>query len=86
MPTWTQKKIDAVVEDAPVLEYLLKKAHDENKFKNIIVLPLAFEKQNYGIVLPEEHHRMERLNQILLKARQNPEWQMIQDKYFKENK
>ncbi len=78
------KKIDAVVADAPVLRYLLKKGHKENKLQGIIVLPAVFEKQNYGMVLPEDHRRHEELNRSLLEVRREPGWKAIQDHYFKE--
>ncbi|MEA3468539.1 MAG: transporter substrate-binding domain-containing protein [Thermodesulfobacteriota bacterium] len=78
------KKLDAVVSDAPVLRYLLKKGHQENQFQGIIVLPAVFEKQNYGMVLPENHHRQEELNRSLLEVRREPGWKAIQDHYFKE--
>ncbi len=78
-----EKKIDAIVEDAPVLQYLLKKGHAENKFSKIVVLPAVFEKQNYGMILPEEHRLREQLNQALLEARRDPKWQNLQDQYLK---
>ncbi len=80
------EQIDAVVEDAPVLQYLLKKGHAEDKFKKIVVLPAVFEKQNYGMVLPEEHRMHEELNRVLLEVRREPGWQAIQDHYLKEQK
>ncbi len=78
-----EKKIDAIVEDAPVLQYLLKKGHSENKFMEIDILPTVFEKQNYGMILPQEHRLRDGLNQALLEARQNPKWKAIQDNYLK---
>ncbi len=81
-----EKRIDAIVEDAPVLQYLLKKGHAENKFTGIAVLPAVFEKQNYGMILPEEHQLRESLNQALLEARHDPKWQALQDKYLKQLK
>ena len=79
-----EKKIDAIVEDAPVLQYLLKKGHSENKFMKIDILPTVFEKQNYGMILPQEHRLRDGLNQALLEARQNPKWKAVQDKYLEQ--
>ena len=81
-----EQKIDAIVEDAPVLQYLLKKGQTEDKFLDIVVLPAVFEKQNYGMILPEEHRLRESLNQALLEARHDPKWQVIQDKYLKKER
>ena len=78
------KKIDAIVEDTPVLQYLLKKGRSENKFMEISILPTVFEKQNYGMILPQEHQLRDGLNQALLEARQNPKWKAIQDQYLKQ--
>ncbi len=78
------KKIDAVVEDEPVLRYLIKKGHGEGQYQGIVVLPAIFEKQNYGMVLPENHPRHEELNRALLEVRREPGWQALLDHYFKE--
>ena len=78
------KKLDAIVGDAPTLRYLLKKGHEENQLQDIIVLPAIFEKQNYGMVLPENHRRQEELNRSLLEVRREPGWKALQDHYFKE--
>ncbi len=80
------KTIDAVVEDAPVLRYLLKKGRVDGKFKKIVILPAIFEQQNYGFVLPEDHQLHEELNRALLEVRREPGWQALQDFYFKEQK
>ncbi len=80
------KTIDAVVEDVPVLRYLLKKGRAEGKFKRIVILPSVFEKQNYGFVLPEDHQFHEELNRALLEVRRESGWRALQDFYFKEQK
>ena len=80
------EKIDAIVEDNPVLQYLIKKGQMENRFSEIVILPAVFEKQNYGMILPENHKLRESLNQTLLEARRDPKWQALQDKYLKQLK
>jgi polar amino acid transport system substrate-binding protein len=63
--------LDAFVYDAPIIRYLVK-IHLSGRVR---VLPMTFERQEYGIVLPEGSNLMEPLNRSLLEHIRSPEWQ-----------
>ncbi|MCA9436273.1 MAG: transporter substrate-binding domain-containing protein, partial [Candidatus Omnitrophica bacterium] len=58
----SEDRIDAVVHDAPLLEYY---AHHEFEGQ-VDVLPRVFARQNYAFALPEKSERLEPINQVLL--------------------
>jgi len=65
--------LDAVVYDAPILNYTIK-----NKFQgDLALLPKTFESQQYGIALTSGSLLRERINQSLLRILQSPEWDEI---------
>ena len=65
-----QGKIDAVVYDASILRYLVRR-----DFPGAIhVLPATFELQNYAIALPADSPLCERINQAMLYTMSLPEW------------
>ena len=64
-------KIDAVVYDAPILRYLVKKKF----WYKMKVLPNTFVRQDYGIALPEGSSLREPINRALLKEIHDPKWQ-----------
>ncbi|MBY5993677.1 transporter substrate-binding domain-containing protein [Ferrimonas balearica] len=74
--------VQAVVADDAVLKYALGQASAEGRFESISVLPYQFERQNYGLVLPDDSPIREELNQALLKVRTSPEWQQALKSYL----
>lgn len=78
------QKIDAVVEDAPVLKYLIKQGHKVGKYQSVTILPTVFNKQNYAMVMPEDHSKQEEFNRLLLEVRRQDKWSALQHKYFSE--
>ncbi len=61
---------DAVVYDMPTLRYLSKHELDEP----LDVLPRRFDRQNYGIGLPQGSPLRETINRVLLRKISEPEW------------
>jgi len=73
-----QKKIDAVVYDAPLLKYLIKK-----DFSNSLMVTNAlFKPQNYAIALETNSSLRESINRSLLKIIDSPIWEDIKHKYL----
>ncbi|MCW8329341.1 transporter substrate-binding domain-containing protein [Photobacterium sp. SDRW27] len=77
-------EVDAIVADAAVLKYLLKKSKEKGEYQNLMVLPYQFEKQNYGFVIEDKSEYIEQLNRALLKVRRSPEWRQALHEYFAE--
>ncbi|MDB4444555.1 transporter substrate-binding domain-containing protein [bacterium] len=74
----SEGNIDALVYDAPVLQYLVNK-----EFKGILeVLPKVFVPQDYGIALKPGSPLREPVNRILLQKIREPEWQDIVSRYL----
>ena len=71
-------KLDAFVYDAPLLRYL---ANTEFKGR-VEVLPRRFERQDYGIALPEGSPLREPMNRVLLRRISGPEWQDVLYRYL----
>lgn len=69
---------DAVVYDAPVLLYY---AAHEGKGRVQIVGPI-FRKENYGIVFPDKSLLRKRVNEALLKLRENGAYDQLYKKWF----
>lgn len=69
---------DAVVYDAPVLLYY---AAHEGKGRVQIVGPI-FRKENYGIVFPDKSPLRKRVNESLLKLRENGAYDQLYKKWF----
>lgn len=69
---------DAVVYDAPVLLYY---AAHEGKGRVQIVGPI-FRKENYGIVFPDKSPLRKRVNEALLKLRENGAYDQLYKKWF----
>jgi polar amino acid transport system substrate-binding protein len=72
------KQVDAVVFDAPVLLY---HASNEGKGKARVVGPI-FRKENYGILFPQDSALRKRVNEALLKLRENGTYDTIYTKWF----
>ena len=73
-----QEQADAVVYDAPVLLYY---ASHEGKGKVQVVGPI-FRKENYGIVFPNKSPLRKRVNEALLKLRENGTYDQLYKKWF----
>ncbi len=71
-------KSEAMVYDAPVLQYLCKTEYN-NKLS---VLPNVFEKQYYGIVLPQNTALRKEINQAILKLLDKTESREIFNRYL----
>lgn len=72
------KKVDAMVYDAPLLQYI-----SNEKFSNdIIITDALFERQNYGIALPQESTLRESINRVMLEIIHSPQWDKIKYKYL----
>jgi polar amino acid transport system substrate-binding protein len=72
-----------VVGDDVVLKYEIKEAQAEGRYESLLVLPFAFEKQNYAFALPDESSLLEKLNQALLSVRDTLEWKAEIVKYIR---
>ena len=66
-------EIDALVEDAPLLQYLVNK----NFRGRLQVLPQRFDRQYYGIALPTGSNLREPLNRALLRFIHTEDWQSL---------
>jgi polar amino acid transport system substrate-binding protein len=70
--------VDAVVYDAPILQYLAK--HELGGA--VHVLPQVFDRQDYGIALPDGSALREPLNRALLDALAGDRWQALLERYL----
>ncbi len=66
-------RIDAVVYDEPMLRY----AAHQNYSGSIRVLPATFERQDYAFALPANSALRERVNQVLLRRLEHPQWEDV---------
>ncbi len=78
MAALRNREIDALVHDAPLLKYLSNIDPDAD----ILVLPETFDKQFYGIALPDESPWREAINRALLKKAHGPDWNAILARYL----
>lgn len=65
--------IEAMVYDAPMLSYW----SNQGIFKKVMVLPVTFDKHNYGIALAPGSPLRKPINQAILKKLRSPEWQEL---------
>lgn len=77
----SQGKVQAVVYDAPLLQY---KASNSYKGK-IDVLPNTFRRQSYAFVLPNGSPLREPINRAMLRELSSPQWQDILYRYLGSN-
>jgi ABC-type amino acid transport substrate-binding protein len=73
-------RTDAVVYDAPILQYLCRLETEAR----LAVLPRTFNRQDYGFALPPESPLREPLNQALLEQLRSPWWQDVLYRYLGE--
>jgi polar amino acid transport system substrate-binding protein len=71
-------EIEAIVYDSPVLLY-----HASHEGAGVVsVVGPVFQKQSYGFALPHESPLRERINNILLKLREDGTYQKLHFKWF----
>jgi len=74
----SEQKVDAMVYDAPLLQYSIKE-----RFSDTLMMTGAlFENQNYGIALPEGSPLREQINRVMLEIMHSKAWENIQHKYL----
>jgi polar amino acid transport system substrate-binding protein len=66
-------EVDAFVEDAPIMQYLI----NSNFRGQLQVLPQTFDRQYYGIALPSGSNLREPLNRALLRFIQSEDWRSL---------
>lgn len=71
-------RIDAMVYDAPILKYLVKEGHPDA----LMVLPVTFSRQDYGIALTDGSPHRERIDQVMLSIIRQPQWQDVLHRYL----
>lgn len=72
------KQADAIVYDAPLLQYL-----GHHQFDGMLkVLKPTFERQDYGIALPEQSPLREPINRELLQFIQSRQWRTLLKRYL----
>ena len=67
-------QLDAVVADDPVLRYQIRNGSDEGRYRDLIVLPYQFNRQNYGLVLSEDLTILEDLDRAALAVKASGVW------------
>ncbi|QIZ77455.1 transporter substrate-binding domain-containing protein [Ferrimonas lipolytica] len=82
MQALARGEIRAIVADDAILKYTLNHTDSEDQYSGISVLPYQFERQNYGLVLPENSPIREQLNQALLEVRTTSQWQQTLTEYL----
>ena len=71
-------KLDALVYDKPILQYLVNQAESDT----IQILPDVIERQDYAIALPEKSTQRERLNTTLLEVIEEDSWEDTVESYL----
>lgn len=77
-----EKRVDAVVFDAPVLEYYAQSK--KGKGANVSLVGTLFDKQKYGFALPPGSPLREKINVALLHVRESGKYEAIYQKWFGE--
>jgi polar amino acid transport system substrate-binding protein len=75
----SDKKVDAVVYDAPILMYYAANAGQGK----VILVGDSFRDENYGIALPNNSPIRKPINSALLTLKENGIYQQINDRWFK---
>jgi polar amino acid transport system substrate-binding protein len=71
-------EVDAMVYDAPILQYLAK----TELGGVVVVLPNVFDRQDYGFALPDGSTLREELNRALLKELASERWNELLERYL----
>lgn len=77
-PLLLEKKVDAVVYDAPALSYFAQR----EGAGRVVLAGSMFEQQYYGIALPAKSGLTEKINRALLTLRHNGTYREIYEKWF----
>jgi ABC-type amino acid transport substrate-binding protein len=72
------KQVKAIVYDSPVLQYY----NSQEKEPTTKLVGSIFKIENYAIAFPTDSQYKERINQILLKLRENGEYDKLREKWF----
>ncbi|WP_375688177.1 transporter substrate-binding domain-containing protein [Pseudooceanicola sp. LIPI14-2-Ac024] len=75
-------EVDAVVTDNPVLRYEIRRGQSKGTYRKLVVLPYQFERQNYGLVLPEDSPYGEVIDRALLDVRNTAGWDAALGRYL----
>jgi ABC-type amino acid transport substrate-binding protein len=73
-----ERKIDAVVYDKPILQYLVKTQYGDA----IQILPGEIERQDYAVGLPSNSSKREAFNEKLLQVIESKKWEEIKETYL----
>lgn len=73
-----ERRLDAVVHDAPILDY---HANTAGRGKARVVGAI-FKEEKYGIALQDKSELRETINRALLRVRESGEHQRLREKYF----
>jgi len=76
----SEKHIDAMVYDAPLLQYIIRQHYREQ----LMMVGGLFEMQYYGIALPEGSVLRERINRVMLDILHSEAWKKIKYRYLGE--
>lgn len=80
MQAVAQKKVDVMVYDAPVLQYIAN-----TKLRGQVeVLPFTFQRQDYGIALPTGSPLRKPINRLMLRMVYEKRWKMLLARYLGE--
>jgi len=71
-------ELDAIVYDAPILEYAIRQEHPAV----LAVVPGTFERQDYAIALPPGSPLREPVNRALLAVLEGRPWRAVLERYF----
>ena len=73
-------RLDAFVQDRPILRYLVN--NNRALASRIVILPESYEPQRYGIALAPESHLREPVNRELLSAIEGNRWESLIERYL----
>jgi polar amino acid transport system substrate-binding protein len=73
-------EVDAMVYDAPLIRYFAQTQFEDR----VEVLPVTFERQDYGFALPEDSELREPINRVLLRIVRGEDWSETLERYLGE--
>jgi polar amino acid transport system substrate-binding protein len=80
LPALKSGKIDAVINDAPILYYRIHTEYQDV----LVVLPIHLDEEMYGFAVKEGSSLREYINRSLLARLAEPEWHVILERYLGE--
>ena len=78
LKTLAAGRVDAVVYDAPVLQYLIHQQYSDY----LTLLPGTFERQDYAMAFSQGSKLRETINQALLAKQREPWWREMKRRYL----